>query len=547
MSNYIDYIGWLGEFDMNARPFGECDAMILCQLSYLDLRGILEPGSVMTLSECAAELERRGRQPVLRLLSDPALYVDFVKLAAESVRFGSLEMSAYTDISSDGGDEDTAGEDVQFSAVTFRIGEDALFIAFRGTDDTIAGWKEDFMMSFTETKAQKLALGYLTGQGNKAAEIYIVGHSKGGNLALYACALAGDDTASRIKHIYILDGPGLCSDIVDTERMDRIKGRTTCIVPEYSVVGKLFAPDVDDTRIVCSEADGILQHDIMNWEIEYGRPKYAEKNSPRSVFLNSVLDRWIEGMPQEKRKNFVDELFGALSKSGDRSFSDITAKGAYGFEATLVNMAQVSDSVKRDALEIPIQMIYGDIAKELKKNDPSVWLGKKGILKYISIILFGILMLIVPRNIEEWLVIALFSGVTLFQTAVTVRNLYISHWNAENEQFRIYLCIAMMTALFAVIVKENALFVIGSLLFGAGFLAEAFHRGRMFLNTRKGVFEKVMTGTETVLAAASGISYLVIPESSIYVYALGIGIFLIADGAIRLVHGTVKAIIKKIR
>ena len=526
MHNYIDYIEWLGGFGMSEHPFGECDAMILCQLSYLDMSGVMEPDSVMTLHDCCERLEQ-GKGLNIRMFCDNSRYTDFIRLAAASKRFGSLEMSGYTDIYSEDGD-------IQFSAVTFRVGDTTDFIAYRGTDETITGWKEDFMMSFTHTEAQKLSLRYAQEHIAPGRQVCIAGHSKGGNLALYTSALLEDELFRQVKHIYCLDGPGLCADLVDPSKMDRIRDLTTCIVPEYSVVGKLFEPDIPDTRVVCSDDEGIMQHDINSWQVEFGHPKYAERNSYRSVWLNTVIDKWIEQIPQDERKVFVDELFGALAKDGNKTLNDITAKGAFGLERTLMNMAQVSDSVKFDALGIPMQMLYGDTAKEIKKIDPLEWINRHGILKYAAVIVLGVLMLISPENLEQFLVIALFSGATVFQLAVTFKNLHDSGWNAEKEQPRIYICIAMITALISVIVKENALFVVGSMMFGVAFLITAFLCGRKFKNTKDDRFDRILLGVETVFAFIYGISYLVIPQATLYAYAVSIGIFLIADGVLRL-------------
>lgn len=538
MGNYVEYINWLGDFDFGTYPFNECDVMILCQLSYLDMTGVMLPESVMTLSECCAQLEK-GKGLNIRMFCDNSRYTDFIRAAAASKRFGSIPLGGYTDIYSDDGD-------VQFSAVTFRLNDDKVFIAYRGTDETITGWKEDFMMSFTETEAQKLSLGYAKEHIPDGKTAFIAGHSKGGNLALYTCAMLEDELLERVEHIYCLDGPGLCPDMVAPESMDRIRGKTTCIVPEYSIVGKLFEPDVPDTRIVCSDDEGIMQHDINSWQVEAGHPKYAEKNSYRSVWLDQVIDKWIEQIPPDERKVFVEELFGALAKDGSKTLGDITAKGAFGLERTIMNLAQVSDSVKFDALGIPLQMLYGDTAKEIKeirkKAGPVEWINRHGVLKYIGMILLGVFMMISPENIEKFIVIGFFLAVTVFQIAVTVKNLHDSAWNAEREQPRIYICIAMVTALTAVVIKENALFVIGSMMFGIGFLIEAFRRGRAFRNTKDDRFMKVITGAETAFSAIYGISYLVIPQSTVYAYAISVGAVLIADGVLRLARETAAAV-----
>ena len=539
VGNYIEYLKWLGGHDLSEHPFNEADVMILCQLSYLDMSDVMEPDSEMTLRECCGRLEE-GKGLFVRMLSDSEIYREFFRLAAASERFGTLVMSGFTDIFSH-------EEDVQFSAVTFELPDDRRFIAYRGTDDSITGWKEDFMLSFTRTRAQQLALEYaqkVIGDGSK--KVVIAGHSKGGNLALYASAMLSDEMLTAVEHIYSLDGPGFCSDVIEPGRLERIRDKTTVMCPEYSVVGKLFEPDIPDTRVVCSDGEGVMQHDIHTWRIEYGLPKYAEKNSYRSVWLNGVIDKWIEQLPPAEREVFVNELLEALAKDGIRTFTDIAGKGPFGLEKTLMNMTQVSDSFKKDALELPMQMIYGDTAKEIKKFRPQEWIKKHGILNYIALIVLGVCIAAAPKNIVNVLIVLVFAGATAFQTAVTIHNLRESKWNAEREQPRIYICIAMITALIAVLIKENALFVIGTMALGVAFLIEAFRRGRCFKNTHGDIFEKIMSGTETMFCFIFGMSYLIIPQSTIMFYALSAGGALIIDGALRFGNEIYKMIRKSL-
>lgn len=524
----MEYIGWLGELGFDRKPLNEADVMILCQLSYLDMTPVMKENSEMTLRECCEKLKECGAGLNIRMFCENSRYTDFLEAAAASERFGTLKLSNYTDIFSDEGM-------VQFSAVTYTIDEKLGFIAYRGTDETILGWKEDFMISFTKTEAQRLSLEYAQRVIPQFERTYIAGHSKGGNLALYSSAMLTDGELARVPHIYCLDGPGLCSDVIEPEKLLRIRDKTTCMVPEYSVVGKLFEPDIPDTRVVCSDDEGIMQHDINSWQVECGHPKYAEQNSYRSVWLNGVLDKWIEDLPPAEREKFVNELFDALAKDGNRTLNDITAKGAFGLEKTLMNMAQVSEAAKKDALELPMQMIYGDTAKELKKFDPIKWVTSHRVIEFAAMTLIGIIMVLSPANILNIVTIVLMAGVTAFQVYVTLRNIRENKWNAGKELPRIYICIALAIALVSSIFKENALFYIGSLLFGTGLLVVSFLRVRTFRSIKQWNFEKVMSLSETILAAIFGLSYLVIPQSTLAYYALSIGLIMIADGFIRLI------------
>jgi len=345
MTGLAEYIKWLGRFSFAELPLCEADVLVMCVISYYDVAPALRDGTAL-VSDCLEGFENGTirRQLTGGEMGNGAIF----RAAMESKRFGSLRITYYADILE-------PEIPLQFSAMTFRW-DGGGFIAFRGTDETIAGWKEDFMISFTETMAQKLAAVYaeqiLAGGGRYS----IGGHSKGANLALYAACRLPPGDWERVDRVYLLDGPGLCPEVMDVSLAERVNEKATRILPEFSVVGKLFEPHIDDTRIVKSSASGVAQHSLATWQVEYGELALAEENSRRSVSLMETMNRWIGGLSEDERRALTDDLFDTLSAGGAITLSDIADSGPAGFEAVLVKMFHAGEVTRRIVKELPAQL-----------------------------------------------------------------------------------------------------------------------------------------------------------------------------------------------
>lgn len=350
MSGLAEYIRWLGRFSFAELPFCEADALILCVISYFDLSPILrgrEDGAVRIADcgPCAAD----GAVSLL-LTGNDLGNGEIFRAAIESKRFGALRITAYEDVF----DPDAP---LQFSALTFRDDDGFAFIAFRGTDETIAGWKEDFMISFTQTDAQKLAAAYAERVMGSCGRFYIGGHSKGANLALCAAGALSEEAWERVERVFLLDGPGLCPEVAELSVLRRIDAKATRILPEFDVVGKLFEPAITDTRIIRSSAGGILQHSLATWQVEYGELALAPEHDRHSVALMSVLNRWIAGLSMADRRRVTEELFSALAADGAVTLRDIADGGPRSFEAVLWKMFHTSEETKKLLLDLPAQAL----------------------------------------------------------------------------------------------------------------------------------------------------------------------------------------------
>ena len=369
MDDLSDYIKWLGEFPFSQVPFREADALVLCALSYIDFGpGFSIDGTrrrKCTVREFC-EMTKKTGISVMTTGSD-AGYRELLENAAASRRFGDLVMTDYADLT-------RSDPPLQFSAVCFHDLSKISFLAYRGTDNTIAGWREDFMISFTRTEAQEMALAYAQKKiGRRSArKWYVGGHSKGGNLALYASCLLPPELFAAVEHIYLLDGPGFCPEVLDTDAAARVDAKTTRILPGFSVVGKLFEPAVGDMKIVQSSQNGFRQHSIISWGIDHGKPACIAENDPTSIWIGDTVNTWIENISPEDREVFVGELFDALAAGGAETFAEIGTEGKEGRDAVLRKFLEVSDVTKqsvsslyRCALRIGMQNLREKINADL--------------------------------------------------------------------------------------------------------------------------------------------------------------------------------------
>ena len=366
MDHLIDYIQWMGDLSFAELPIQEADALVLCMLSYFDLTPLFpENGKGPVPVREALRLIQENRVRVMLVGRDRG-FQKILDCAARSRRYGELLIRDYVDLY-------RQDPPLQFAAMTF-CDPRFCFVAFRGTDGSLAGWEEDFMISFTVTEAQRLAAGYLQRVMKRKKPFFIGGHSKGGNLALYAACQAPEDIWSRVRHLYLLDGPGLCPEVLEDGGLRRIDPVTTRIVPAFSVVGKLFEPQITDSRIVQSSAAGFVQHSLDTWGIDHGRLLLADGPNPRSVWINDLLSRWIGGISQEDRVIFVQELFDALAADGAATLEEIEEGGFGSFEAILLKLLGSSEVTRKTIYDLPKRAILGDSYDAISQKGFSSWL-----------------------------------------------------------------------------------------------------------------------------------------------------------------------------
>ena len=322
MANLMDYLDWRGDLTLAVSPFNEVDALILAELSFVDFAGIVPPPEVgrgVRLNEAAEAFFARhgGRDVDMGVLVPDGISQMLRKLMA-SPRFCGMTLNGYEALLDDEVEE-------QFSALTIDLGNGSIYISFRGTDDTIVGWKEDLNMSFLEEiPSQKQAVDYVARIARQYPEktLRIGGHSKGGNLAVYSAAKSSGDIQERIVAVHNNDGPGFIWDISKTPGHKRIAGRIHTVLPQTSVVGMLMEHE-KHYQVVYSTYDGLYQHDGFSWQVKGTQFVHLDDFSREGKLVDEALSSWADSLNTKQREALAEALYSGFTATGAKTLSEL--------------------------------------------------------------------------------------------------------------------------------------------------------------------------------------------------------------------------------
>ena len=319
MATILDYLDWRGDVPFSAAGVSEADAYLLCKAGTPDLRGIVpEDGTYIPLRRAMELYKARGGETDLGLLTSDKIVPALLDMA-EKRRYEDVMLTGYRLQVSEANNE-------QFSALTLRLPGGRHWVTFRGTDDTIVGWKENLLMTVMDAvPAQEAAADYL----RWAAETYpgaltVAGHSKGGNMAVYAAASAEEDVQRRIDRVVNIDGPGFLESFLLSEGYVNIRSRVRTFLPQYTMVGSLLYQD-SDCAVVKSSALFFAAHDGFTWEVDpAGSFVRCEDLSPASRAYERTMKELLTGMTLAQRREFIEEFFGTLTATGAVTLTDLT-------------------------------------------------------------------------------------------------------------------------------------------------------------------------------------------------------------------------------
>ena len=337
MSNLLDYLIWRGDILLSQDPFNSIDGMILSCLSYVRFEKVLPKKGKMTIAQAS---EKFFKLHSAEELAQDKSFINFapsmLKALAEADRFKDAYLSNYVN-------EIDISRQIQFSALTIDTSDGMTFISYRGTDDSIIGWKEDFNLSFetvpAETEAAKYLQNVMTGRLNR---VRLGGHSKGGHLAIYAAAAASVEFAMKIEKIYNFDGPGFNTEAMKSNKFKKIQPKIEKYIPETSIIGRLLENSTMPVVVKSSEA-GIMQHDPLTWQLEGKNFVTCASTDKISNLFDDTMTDWLNNMSFEERKVFVDELFSVFEASGCIYLSQLTRVGIKGIRAMIVRLGQIKN------------------------------------------------------------------------------------------------------------------------------------------------------------------------------------------------------------
>ena len=356
MANILNYLETRGNLTLEEAHFNDVDALILCRLSYMPFEKIVSQGSSLISFKTAFEpfiqirtLRKTGVYPTQK---------DRQLLAAlgNSKRFGQMYLTRYAALT----DPKT---EKQFAAVTILTGDGLAFLSYRGTDETLVGLKEDLNMSFlSPIPAQEEAVRYLdTVAGDLPLPLRLGGHSKGGNLAIYAAAFAPSLVQERITANYNCDGPGFPALVLESWGYQAIKAKIRSIVPQSSIIGMLLGHEEDYT-VVKSINKGLLQHDIYSWEVENGSFSYLQELTGRSQFLNRTLKQWLAELTPEQREKLIDQLFDLFSATSAQTISDLTSDWLRNAGVVLEGVQSIDPEVRQMIHQVLALLVQSAVA-----------------------------------------------------------------------------------------------------------------------------------------------------------------------------------------
>ena len=362
MGNIMDYISWRGDLSFAQSPFNEVDNLILACFSYVNLDGIPTVSGQKGIELKKLVKEFKKLHTIKELEADKS----FIRLApfmmfemAESVRFGNCVIRNYVN-------EIVTEAEQQFSAVEIVLDDGTSYISFRGTDDTIIGWKEDFNLSTGVVPAQERAVEYMQRISDKAyGMLRAGGHSKGGNLAIYGSVMC-KSAHDKILEIYSNDGPGFSKEFQESPETAEMMPKIIRIIPEYSIIGTLLEHEKQPI-IVASTSRGLLQHDGFSWEVQ--GPGLVRRDSLNKTALRfiEILHKWIDGMDTEQKRLLIEDLFATLQASGYENLSEVQSGGLKSLAAMVKRLDKFAPE-SRGMMQELLTAICGGWLEQLQEN-----------------------------------------------------------------------------------------------------------------------------------------------------------------------------------
>ena len=345
MSTIFDYLDYVAYDSIYDRPFKELDVLALTELTYLPFDRIVPQGDTTNIEVRLSDAVELVDRTTDFIVTDQ--HLQLVDDLASSKRFKNIKLLNYVN-------EYDPDVQKQFAAMTYRLTMDVYLVVFRGTDDTLIGWKEDFHMTYMDhVPAQRRAASYLQNVMKEfpKGRFLVAGHSKGGNLATYACSYLPDQLSEQVHAIYCYDAPGLNKSIIKTEGYQRIAHLIHRFVPQGSIVGMMLEVP-EPTTIVKSRAfGGFAQHDAFTWMVEKDGFVTLDQTNPDSQQMVQTLKPGVQEVPDSQLKKFFDTFFGLFLDAGITSINDLMNLKNFSKIKDIFQNTQDLDPTEREMLE----------------------------------------------------------------------------------------------------------------------------------------------------------------------------------------------------
>lgn len=358
-SDLIEYVRIYGNLSLAECPFTTEDALALSEFCYLKFESIVggldkEP---MTLLDVNRHPNRADLFMDKRYVRDnSALY----EAILESDRFRDMTVGYHVN-------EIDYDKGTQFSAITFFLPDGRAAVTFRGTDETMVGWQEDFEMVLKKPiYGQQLAVQYLADVAKRTTgRMIVLGHSKGGNLSVYSTMKCEDDVLNRIDQIYNFDGPGFRPEVLVENNYERIKPKVLKFIPKSSPVG-LLLDTPGEAVIIEAKTMGATQHNPYNWIIKEGKLQKTTLTEQHELMMQT-FNEWMLSLDDERLPQFVSTLCWLLDATAAETTIEFQDDVAAHARALFKAGQEVDDEMKEKTQELIRS--YFDLASGMVRED----------------------------------------------------------------------------------------------------------------------------------------------------------------------------------
>lgn len=469
----MDYVSWRGDIGFEQDGFNDVDNLVFSFVAYSNFINVRltkeENENGITLKDYYDRLMRSGGFPktLSWIIKEKELQV-----IAESKRFGTVLVKNYVDIVKDGAEDGS----IQFAAMNFCFGRNEHYMAFRGTDDSIAGWKEDMELTYKKVPAQNLSVDYLDSNIDDSSVYYVGGHSKGANLAIYSAAMVSEEKRSHIRKVYDNDGPGICKDVMEPSFLAKIDSITTRIVPTYSVIGMFFAYPFSDTRIVLSKERGLMQHDIKSWCVFNKSLVLSESLDPEAERINKALDIYISNTKMTDRPAVIDELVDIFGDNGrKKTVTSVTGGGLKELNRILLQFTDRNLKTKKMIVSLPFNVVFAKTLLKLRHIRPvEFFLRNPSFAMGGGFLLLGLIFVVVPYEYIPYFIASSFLVVTIVELLTFFYFFYLTHWNLRTNLNRLYVTLIFISLSVAYFVSGEVMSGFSSVIFGIIMMALSF-------------------------------------------------------------------------
>ena len=335
MANIFDYMKWR-DISLNKVEFNEVDNLILSRLSYFPFDGVVDKDEEITLKEAYERTKVLGTTGRTLQAED----IDLYPILAKSIRFGSCKLTNFIN-------KIEPEVEKQFAGVTVILPDDTIYVSFRGTDNTIIGWKEDFNMSFSDLVPSQIdSVEYLDNVAKKYKnKLRVGGHSKGGNLAVYAAAFSNKKTKKHIIEVYNNDGPGFSDKVTESKEYNEILNKVHTYIPQTSIIGRLLEHK-EKTTVVKSTETGIMQHDLYSWQV-LGDKFVRTKQTNYGDFIDTTITNWLKEVSPKQREEFIDTWFNILNSTKVKTLNELSSKKIKNVATMIKSYSNLSPDTKK--------------------------------------------------------------------------------------------------------------------------------------------------------------------------------------------------------